>query len=178
MQSPEPASRSATVDEVLDSLSRVPRIRRKRGRPRRSQLSPAKPSPQTNALTTELNASTEQGNGISQPSLPTSDSLAKLLRAEIAGLVRVATESNDPDVATRLLGLAERIEARAELTDEDRDRSKKALEMVRTAEALSPLAILDRAVRVLEQALALDPTRLDQWTRRLRNAAGQARPTT
>ena len=103
--------------------------------------------------------------------------LATLLRAETPNLVRLATGTNDPDIAARLLILAERIEAREKLDEEEQERAAKALELVREAERLTPMAICARALRVLELSLQLDASTLDGWVKALRLAAGKARPT-
>ena len=52
-----------------------------------------------------------------------------------------------------------------------------ALELSRQADKLTAEAIRDRAIRVLELGLQLDPATLEATVRRLRIAAGQARPT-
>jgi len=111
-----------------------------------------------------------------RPTGSDAEDIGSLLLIHLPKLIDTAANSNDPNVSARLLGLLEKIQSKQEMDEAERQRAVDALEMVRQAERLSAEQIGERAVRVLELGLAMEPGRLEGWTRRLRIAAGQARP--
>ena len=139
---------------------------------------PARPSeslqsPNSNAPDRRADIPSDRSpNGKSE----TSSSLRESLKDALPQLVELATGSANPETATRLLSLLDRIEARDELDEAERARAAKALEYVRQAERMSADAIRERAMRVIELALVSDAAQLDGWVRRMRIAAGKARP--
>ena len=102
--------------------------------------------------------------------------IASLLAPLLPSLVAQAAGAADPDVAAKLLTLADRVASRVELSPEDQRRQAVASSLVAQAQALSLEAIEERAMSVLEIGLGQRPDRLEAWVRRLRLAAGQARP--
>lgn len=133
---------------------------------------PAPPPHDDDAPTTKPAVCPTCGKGTD----PSSADIGSLLRPHLPSLIQQAATSDDPNVAARLIALLERIEAAQSMDESERDRAMAALEMVRQAERLTPDAMSERAVRVLELELVTDPARLEPWAKRMRIAAGQARP--